>query len=240
LQFKKIILKLSGEALSGNKNIGIEYDVILELSKSIKFCLEAGVQIGIVIGGGNFWRGKNLNTKFMNSRVNSDKIGMLATVMNSLVLSDVLASLGIKNKIQSSVFMPQICEIYSVDLALTYFEENYVIIFSAGIGAPFFSTDTAAVLRASELSDFENRVPVFKATNIDGVYDRDPNKDVNAKKYDKLNFDEILNKNLKVIDSAAASLCRDNKIPVLVFDIKKPENLILAIQNKKIGTWISA
>jgi uridylate kinase len=241
LNYKRVILKLSGESLSGNKSSGIDYETLYEMAKVIKVCSEKS-QIGIVIGGGNFWRGRQPGSSFMNSDIKSDRVGMLATLMNSIVFSDVLENFGIKTKIQTSISVPQIAQTYSVESALNYLEDGYIVIFACGIGMPFFSTDTAAALRASELQlkSFSQKklVPVFKATNTDGVYDSDPKKNINAKKYEKITFDEILAKNLKVIDATAASICRENKVPILVFSIKKLENLILAFDDKNIGTWI--
>jgi uridylate kinase len=240
VEFKRLIIKLSGESLSGNKNSGIDFEVLSKIAEVIKICSKE-TQIGIILGGGNFWRGARIKSECVahifsksQSRLQSDKIGMMATVINSLVFSEILKEKGVKTKIQSAIYMPQIAEFYKPEKCLDYLNDGYTIVFACGIGLPFFSTDTSAALRASELQ----ADVIFKATNTDGVYNNDPKIDLNAIKYEIVTFSEILSKNIGIIDASAASICRDSGIPLLVFDIKKPENIILALNGKKVGTWI--
>ncbi|BED92597.1 MAG: uridylate kinase [Candidatus Paraimprobicoccus trichonymphae] len=209
--------------------MGIDFNIVSDISKIIKKCFDMGVQIGLVIGGGNFWRGRsNLNI----DRVRADHIGMASTVINSLVILDFLEKLNLKAKVLSAIEMKQISEFYTRDKAVWYLENNSIVIFSFGTGIPFFSTDTAAALRASEI-----QADIFlKATNIDGVYDKDPGE-LDAKKYSEISFDELISKNLKVIDIPAASICRDNNIPILIFDIKNLDNICQAVNGStQVGT----
>jgi uridylate kinase len=229
--YKRILLKLSGEALSGGQGHGIDFDTVLSVCSAIKECNSMGVEIGLVVGGGNFWRGRSSGSM---DRTRADHIGMLATVMNSLALADALEQLDVPVRVQTAINMQQISEPYIRNRAISHLEKGRVVIFGCGTGNPYFTTDTAAALRAAEI-DAEI---IFKATNVDGVYDKDPNKWPDAKKFDNLTYSEVLNKDLKVMDSTAASLCRDNKIPILVFNLEDPKNIIAAVCGEKIGTIV--
>ena len=230
-KYKRILLKLSGEALAGDKKIGLDYDVITSFGKSIKKCVDAGVEVGIVVGGGNFWRGRSSGAM---DRTRADHIGMLATAMNALAVADGLENCGLEVRVQTAISMPQVAEPYIRNKAMRHFEKGRVVIFGCGTGNPFFTTDTAAALRALEIdADI-----MFKATNVDGVYDKDPHKFEDAKKYDTLSFDEILSHDLKVMDGTAASLCRDNSIPILVFNLDDPQNIVRAIKGENVGTVV--
>ena len=230
-KYKRILLKLSGEALAGDKKIGLDYDVITSFGKSIKKCVDAGVEVGIVVGGGNFWRGRSSGAM---DRTRADHIGMLATAMNALAVADGLENCGLEVRVQTAISMPQVAEPYIRNKAMRHFEKGRVVIFGCGTGNPFFSTDTAAALRAAEIeADI-----FFKATMVDGVYDKDPHKYPDAVKYDTLTFADILAKGLQVMDSTAAAMCRDNHIPLLVFNLARPENIVDAVQGKVIGTLV--
>lgn len=229
LKYKRILLKLSGEALAGDKHFGLDYPTVLNISKSILECVNLGVEVAIVVGGGNFWRGRDGGGM---ERTRADHIGMLATVMNSLSLSDALESLGVEVRVQTAIAMQAIAEPYIRNKAVRHLEKGRVVIFGCGTGNPFFSTDTAAALRCAEIdADI-----IMMAKMIDGVYSADPKVDPNAKRYDTISFSEILNKELAVIDSTAASLCRDNNTPVLIFSLQDPHNIIRAVQGETIGT----
>ena len=231
LKYKRVVLKLSGEALAGNQKTGLDFNVINEICASIKKCVDAGAEIGIVVGGGNFWRGRSSGDM---DRTRADHIGMLATVMNSLALADALEHLKVPVRVQTAIAMQQIAEPYIRNRAVRHLEKGRVVIFGCGTGNPFFTTDTAAALRALEIdADI-----MFKATNVDGVYDKDPNKFEDAKKYDTLSFDEILSHDLRVMDGTAASLCRDNSIPILVFNLDDPQNIVKAIKGENVGTVV--
>ena len=229
--FKRILLKLSGEVLAGADGHGINFDTVSNICSYIKRAADTGVQIGLVVGGGNFWRGRSSGK--MN-RTRADNMGMLATVMNSLALCETLDQLGVKARVMSAVNMQPIAEQYTARDAVKHLNDGEVVIFGCGTGCPFFSTDTAAALRAAEI---EADV-IFKATNVDGVYDKDPNKYSDAVKYDTLTHSEVLSKGLKVMDSTAASLCRDNSISILVFNLEDPENIIRALNGENIGTLV--
>ena len=229
--FKRILLKLSGEVLAGADGHGINFDTVSNICSYIKRAADTGVQIGLVVGGGNFWRGRSSGK--MN-RTRADNMGMLATVMNSLALCETLEQLGVKARVMSAVNMQPIAEQYTARDAVKHLNDGEVVIFGCGTGCPFFSTDTAAALRAAEI---EADV-IFKATNVDGVYDKDPNKYSDAVKYDTLTHSEVLSKGLKVMDSTAASLCRDNSISILVFNLEDPENIIRALNGENIGTLV--
>lgn len=232
-KYKRILLKISGESLSGSQNSGIDFDTVLEIGKAIKKCGELGVQIGIVVGGGNFWRGR---TSGKMDRIRADHMGMMATVINSLGLADALEQLGIDVRVQTAIAMHQIAEPYIRNKAVRHMEKGRMVIFGCGTGSPFFSTDTAASLRAAEIgADI-----IFKATNTDGVYDSDPKLNPDAVRYDKVSFSEVLANNLKVMDSTAASMCNENNIPILVFSIKEPENIVKAVCGEDIGTLVVA
>ncbi len=228
-KYKRILLKLSGEVLAGDKGHGFDFDVVNEVCSSVKKLHDLGVQVAIVVGGGNFWRGRSSGDM---DRTRADHIGMLATVMNSLALADTLETLGVEAVVQTALDMPRIAEPFVKTKAVAHLEDGKVVIFGCGTGSPFFSTDTGAALRAAEIgADI-----IFKATNVDGVYDKDPNKFYDAEKYDVITHQEILSKGLKVMDSTAASLCRDNNIPILVFNLNDPENMVRAIEGETIGT----
>lgn len=229
--YKRILLKLSGEVLAGKEGHGINFDTVSDVCKHVKKCSEMGVQIGLVVGGGNFWRGRSSGNM---DRTRADHIGMLATVMNALALADTLEQLDVPVRVQTAIEMPRVAEPYIRNRAVRHLEKGRVVIFGCGTGNPFFSTDTAAALRAAEI----NADVIFKATNVDGVYDKDPNRFADAVKYDELTHIEVLAKGLKVMDSTAASLCRDNNIPILVFNLNDPENIIRAAAGEKIGTLV--
>ena len=230
-QYKRILLKISGEALAGNKHFGLDFDTVLDICRAIKQVTDMGTQVAIVVGGGNFWRGR---TSGKMDRTRADHMGMLATVINSLAIADALEQLGVPVRVQTSIAMQQFAEPYIRNRAVRHLEKGRVIIIGCGTGNPFFTTDSAAALRAAEIdADI-----IFKATNVDGVYDSDPNINSNAKKYDNLSFLDVLNRELKVMDSTAASLCKDNNIPILVFNIKDPQNLVKAAIGENIGTIV--
>jgi len=230
-KYKRILLKLSGESLAGPQTHGIDFDTVLEICKPVKTCVEMGVQIGIVVGGGNFWRGRSSGTM---DRTRADHMGMLATTINALGVADALEQLGLTVRVQTAIAMQQIAEPYIRNKAVRHLEKGRVVVFGCGTGNPFFSTDTAAALRAAEI---EADV-ILKATMVDGVYDSDPKKNPNAVKFDSLTYMDVLNKNLQVMDSTAASLCRDNHIPILVFSIDDPENIVRAVCGEPIGTIV--
>ena len=229
--YKRILLKLSGEALSGGQKHGIDFDTVLGICTSIKECVSMGVEIGLVVGGGNFWRGRSSGEM---DRTRADHMGMLATVINSLALADALEQLDVPVRVQTAINMQQIAEPYIRNKATSHLEKDRVVIFGCGTGNPFFTTDTAAALRAAEIG----AEIIFKATNVDGVFDKDPNVFPDARKYETLTYSQVLNQNLKVMDSTAASLCRDNRIPILVFNLNKPHNIVAAVCGEKIGTIV--
>lgn len=231
LKYRRILLKLSGEALAGDDKIGLNYEIVEGICKSIKQCVELGAEIGIVVGGGNFWRGRSHGKM---DRTRADHVGMLATVMNALALADGLEAQGVDVRVQTAITMQQIAEPYIRNRAVRHLEKKRVVIFGCGTGNPFFSTDTASSLRAAEI-DAEI---IFKATMVDGVYDSDPNKNAHAKRYDELTYTQMLGDHLEVMDSTAATLSRDNHIPVLVFNLADPDNIVRAIRGEKIGTMV--
>lgn len=232
-KYKRILLKLSGEALAGDMKHGLNYDVITDICKSIKKVTDAGVQVAIVVGGGNFWRGRSSGAM---DRTRADHIGMLATAMNSLAVADVLESMGCDVRVQTAITMQQVAEPYIRNKAVRHLEKNRVVIFGCGTGNPFFSTDSAAALRAAEIqADI-----YFKATMVDGVYDKDPHVYPDAKRYDTLTFAQVLNENLGVMDSTAATMCRDNNMKMLVFDLSRPDNIYDAVMGENVGTVVSA
>ena len=229
--YKRILLKLSGEVLAGKQGHGIDFDTVQEICKWVNACSKLGVQIGLVVGGVNFWRGRSSGNM---DRTRADHIGMLATAMNALALADALEQYGLEVRVQTAIEMRQVAEPYIRNRAIRHLEKGRVVIFGCGTGNPFFSTDTAAALRAAEIdADI-----IFKATNVDGVYDKDPNKYADAVKYDTLTHTEVLSKGLAVMDSTAASLCRDNNIPILVFNLSDPENIVRAAKGENIGTIV--
>lgn len=232
IKYKRVLLKLSGEALAGEKKAGIDAETITSICEGIKKAHDLGVQIGIVVGGGNFWRGR---TSGDMERTTADKIGMLATVMNAMAVSDTLRQLGVDARVMTSLEMNQVAEPFVRDNALRHLEAGRVVVFGGGTGNPFFSTDTGSTLRACEI----NADIMFKLTMVDGVYDKDPHKYPDAVKYETLTFDRVLNERLKVMDATAASMCNDNDLPMLVFDISDPENLVKAVQGDTIGTLVT-
>ncbi len=231
-KYKRILLKISGEALAGDKGTGFDSDVLANVSKVVKRCHEAGVEIAVVVGGGNFWRGRQGHN--MN-RTRADHMGMLATVMNSLALQSAFEAEGIPTRVQTSIEMRQIAEPYIRNKAMRHLEKGRVVIFGCGTGNPFFSTDTTAALRAAEIE----ADAILLAKNVDAVYDSDPAVNPDAKKFSELTFKEVLNLGLKVMDSTATSLCMDNDIPILVFGVADPENIVRVLCGEKIGTVVS-
>lgn len=230
--FKRVVLKISGEALSGPKGAGIDIETINQISMEVKELHNLGVQVAIVVGGGNFWRGRS--AKEMD-RTTSDYIGMLGTVMNALALQDSLEQIGVDTRVQSAIEMRQVAEPYIRRKAVRHLEKGRVVIFAAGTGNPYFSTDTTAALRAAEI---EAEVILLAKKGVDGVYDSDPNLNGNAKKFDTLKYIDILNLGLGIMDSTATSLCMDNKIPLIVFGIDEPNNIINVVLGKEIGTHV--
>lgn len=232
LKYKRVVLKLSGEALAGTQKTGLDFAVINEICTSIKKCVEAGAEIGIVVGGGNFWRGRSSGNM---DRTRADHIGMLATTMNALAVADAMEALGVDVRVQTAINMQQIAEPYIRNKAISHLKKGRVVIFGCGTGSPFFSTDTAATLRAVEIeADI-----LLKATMVDGVYDKDPHKYTDAVRYERITFSDVLSSALAVMDSTAASMCRDNKMPMLVFDLNRPDNIYDAIMGKSVVTVVS-
>lgn len=231
--YKRILLKISGEALAGDQGRGLDFNVIEDVCKVIKQCLELGVEVGVVVGGGNFWRGvKDGGGKMERTR--ADHMGMLATVMNCLALADVLEQMDVEVRVQTAIEMRAIAEPYIRGRAMRHLGRGRVVIFGCGTGNPFFSTDTAAVLRAAEVE----ADAILLAKNVDGVYSADPKKDPDAVKYDSISYDDVLKQHLAVMDSTATSLSMDNKIPVVLFALKNPENILRVVMGDKIGTIV--
>jgi len=231
--YKRVLIKLSGEALGGEQRFGLDFDKMRAVSEVIKACVEQGVQVGIVVGGGNFWRGvKDGGGKMERTR--ADHMGMLATVMNSLALADVLEQTGVDVRVQTALEIRAIAEPYIRLKADKHLRRGRVVIFACGTGNPYFSTDTAAVLRAAEI----NADVILLAKNVDGVYNADPNLDPDAVKYDSITYDDILAQHLEVMDSTATSLSMDNNIPVILFALEDPWNIYRVIQGEQIGTTV--
>lgn len=230
-KYKRILLKLSGESLAGENKHGIDFDTVVKICEPIKKCVDAGVQVGIVVGGGNFWRGRSSGDM---DRTRADHMGMLATAINALGVADALESLGVDVRVQTAITMRQVAEPYIRSKAVRHLDKGRVVIFGCGTGNPFFSTDTAAALRAVEI---EADV-IMKATMVDGVYDSDPKKNPDAKRYDNISFQDVLSKNLAVMDSTASALCMDNDVAILVFSIDDPENIYKAVCGENIGTVV--
>ena len=229
--YKRLLLKLSGEVLAGEKGTGIDFEKVLDVCERVKQCVDMGVQVAIVVGGGNFWRGRSSGKM---DRTRADHMGMLATSINSLALADALEQLGVTARVQTAIEMRQIAEPYIRNKAVRHLEKGRVVIFGCGTGNPFFSTDTAAALRAAEIG----ADVIFKATNVDGVYDSDPKLNPDAKKYDTLSHIDVLQQGLHVMDSTAASLCMDNGIKILVFNLDNPDNIVSAVTGEIIGTLV--
>ena len=229
--YKRILLKLSGEVLAGKEKHGIDFDTMQEICRWVNECAKLGVQIGLVVGGGNFWRGRSSGDM---DRTRADHIGMLATAMNALALADALEQYGLEVRVQTAIEMRQVAEPYIRNRAIRHLEKGRVVIFGCGTGNPFFWSDRAAALRGAEIdADI-----IYKATNVDGVYDKDPNRFADAQKYDTLSHTEVLSRGLAVMDATAASLCRDNDIPILVFNLSDPQNIVRAAKGENIGTIV--
>jgi len=231
--FKRIVLKLSGEALQGNLGYGIDYNVLISIARQIKEVKSLGVEMAIVIGGGNIFRGIAGSTKGMD-RASADYMGMLATVLNALALQDALEKNGVFTRVQSAIEMEELAEPYIRRRAIRHLEKGRVVIFAGGTGNPYFTTDTTAALRAIEIG----AEIILKATKVDGVYTSDPVKNKNAKRYDTLRYIDVLKKGLKVMDATATSLCMDNELPIIVFSMKKDGNIKKVIMGEKIGTIV--
>ncbi len=231
--YKRVLLKVSGEALAGEKHTGLDFEVIGQVCDVIKECVALGVQVGLVVGGGNFWRGVKDGGGRME-RTRADHMGMMATVLNCLAVADVLEQKGVDVRVQTAIEMRAIAEPYIRSKAIRHLEKGRVVIFGCGTGNPYFSTDTAAVLRAAEI----NADVILLAKNIDGVYSADPMKDPTAVKYDTITYDDVLAQHLQVMDSTATSLSMDNHIPVLLFALKDPKNILRAVCGEKIGTIV--
>lgn len=230
-KYKRVILKLSGEALAGENGFGIDFEVATRIAEEIKQLIDMGVEVGAVVGGGNIWRGRNGDAM---DRTTADYMGMLATCINALALQDSLESIGVLTRVQTAIEMREIAEPFIRRRAMRHLEKGRVVIFAAGTGNPYFSTDTTAALRAAEI---EADV-ILLAKKVDGVYDKDPKKFSDAKKYDKLTYIEVLDQGLQVMDSTATSLCMDNNIPILVFGLDEEGNIQKAIKGEKIGTLV--
>jgi UMP kinase len=228
--YKRVLLKISGEALSGGTGFGINNDVVSEISLGIKKLNDVGVEVAVVVGGGNFWRGR---TSQGMDRTTADYIGMLATVMNAMALQDSLENIGVPTRVQTGIEMNKVAEPYIRRRAVRHLEKGRVVIFGAGTGNPYFSTDTAAALRAAEM---EADV-ILLAKNVDAVYDKDPKEHADAKKFTKLSYMEVINRELKVMDSTATSLCMDNKITIKVFELNT-ENIIKVVYGEDVGTTV--
>lgn len=232
-KYKRILLKVSGEALAGNQSRGLDFEVIGQVCDVIKKCVELGVQVGVVVGGGNFWRGLKDGGDRME-RTRADHMGMLATVINALAVADCLEQRDVPVRVQTAIAMNSIAEPYIRGKAIRHLEKGRVVIFGCGTGNPYFSTDTGAVLRAAEIE----ADAILLAKNIDGVYSADPKKDPTAVKYDHITYDEVLAKHLSVMDTTATSLSMDNNIPIVLFALKDPENILRVIMGEQIGTTV--
>lgn len=231
-KYKRIMLKLSGEALAGEKGYGIDFDIANKISQDIKELVDAGIQVGAVVGGGNIWRGRNGEGM---DRTTADYMGMLATCINALALQDCLENMGVNTRVQTAIEMREVAEPFIRRRAMRHLEKGRVVIFAAGTGNPYFSTDTTAALRAAEIE----AEAILLAKKVDGVYDKDPHKYEDAKKYDELKYIDVLDKGLQVMDSTATSLCMDNNIPIIVFGLDCSENIKRVVLGEKIGTIIS-
>lgn len=232
-KYKRILLKLSGEALAGKQGTGINTSTIQQIAHDVAEAHSVGVEIGLVIGGGNIFRGVAASAEGMD-RASSDYMGMLATVINSIALQDALEKQGVPTRVQTAIAMAEVAEPYIRRKAIRHLEKNRIVIFGAGTGNPYFTTDTAASLRAMEI----NAQVLMKATKVDGIYDKDPAKNADAVRYDKISYIDVLNQGLQVMDSTAISLCMDNKLPILTFDLTKPGNILKAVLGENIGTLV--
>jgi uridylate kinase len=234
MKYKRILLKLSGEALLGKKNYGMDPDILSQYSKEIKLVAEKGVQIAIVIGGGNIYRGMEASTTGID-RVQGDYMGMLATVINGMALQSALEKNGMFTRLLSGIKIEQVCEPFIRRRAIRHLEKGRIVIFGAGTGNPYFTTDSAASLRAIEIE----ADAVLKGTRVDGIYTSDPEKDPKATRYSKISFDEVYNKGLKIMDMTAFTLCKENGLPIIVFDMNKKDNLLKIIEGQDIGTLVT-
>lgn len=232
--YKRVLIKISGEALAGDKKTGYDFEFVSKVCETVKKCVDMGVQVGIVIGGGNFWRGVKDGAGKVE-RVSADRMGMLATAMNCLAVADVFKQIGAKASVQTAVDIQGVGERYSTAEAIKHLENGEVVLFGCGTGSPFFSTDTAAALRAAEI----HADAILLAKNIDGVYSADPRVDASAVKYDSITYDEVLEQHLAVMDSTATSLAMDNDIPVVVFALADPENIVRVLNGEKVGTEVT-
>lgn len=229
-KYRRIILKLSGEAMAGEKGIGINMDTVRSIASQVKTIHEMGVETSIVVGGGNFWRGRDAENM---DRATSDYMGMLGTVMNALAFQDALENMGVVTRVQTAIEMKEVAEPYIRRRAIRHLEKGRVVIFAGGTGNPYFSTDTTAALRAAEI---DAEVILLAKKGVDGIYDSDPNVNNDATKFDDLSYLEILNRELKIMDTTATSLCMDNSIPLIVFGIDEPSSIIDVVMGKEIGT----
>ena len=233
LKYKRVLLKISGEALAGDKHFGFDFDVVSKVCDVIKKCTDMGVQMGVVIGGGNFWRGVKNGEGYIE-RTRADHMGMLATVINALAMQDALEKLGAKARVMSAIKINDVCEDYIRRRAIRHLEKGRIAIFAAGTGNPFFTTDSGAALRAIEIgADL-----LLKATKVDGVYDKDPSKHADAKRYDQLTYDEVIARDLQVMDTAAFALCRDSDVPLRIYDLSVPGNLMRILRGEHVGTLV--
>lgn len=234
MKYKRVLLKLSGEALMGEKDFGIDHNRLKQYSEDIKSIVDEGVEVAVVIGGGNIFRGVGNDAEDVIDRVQGDYMGMLATVINSMALQSALERIGVKTRLQSAIKMEQICEPYIKRRAVRHLEKGRVVIFGAGTGNPYFTTDTAASLRAIEIG----ADVILKGTRVDGIYTSDPEKDKSEVKYDTVTFDEVYEKGLKVMDLTAFTLCNENKVPIIVFDMNKSGNLLRVLEGAQVGTLV--
>ena len=235
MKYKRILLKLSGEALMGKKNFGIDSERLHDYAKDIKQITDLGVQVAVVIGGGNIFRGFDSNNEYKIDRVQGDHMGMLATVINGLALQSALENVGAPTRLQTAIKINEVAEPFIRRKAIRHLDKGRVVIFGGGTGNPYFTTDSAAVLRAIEI---ESDV-ILKGTRVDGIYDEDPEKNINAVKFDNISFEEVLKKGLKVMDTTAFTLSQENKLPIIVFDMNKKGNLLKLISGEKIGTTVN-
>ena len=230
-KYKRVLLKISGEVLGGEKKFGLDFDVVKKVAGAIKDCVEIGAEIGVVVGGGNFWRGRQAKSM---DRTAADHIGMLATVMNAIALQDALEAAGVPTRVQTALTITRVAEPYILRKALRHFEKGRVVIFACGTGNPYFSTDTGAALRAAEI----HAEVLLLAKNIDGVYDDDPRKNPAAKKLDEISYIDVIQRGLQAMDTTAISLCMENKIPIIAFALHEKDSIVRAVNGEKIGTII--
>lgn len=231
--YQRVLLKLSGEALSKDGALGLNSGIVHEIAAKVADAAQSGVQLSLVIGGGNFWRYRAKKVRALD-RATSDMMGMLATVMNAIALQNAIEQAGVPARVQTSINMPEVAEPYIRRKAIRHLEKGRVVIFAGGMGAPYFTTDSAAALRALEI----DAQVILKATKVDGVYDSDPEIHKNAKKFESISYNDVLTKELGVMDATAISLCRDNKLPIIVFNVREPDTLKSAIAGKKVGTIV--